>query len=535
MLGMISIEAMETVRQVTTKIIHSVIGSIVLALSLIIHFSIAMRALYNKPLLNLPLWQQLQLLSGIVMILLLIPHAVPIRGIHAGFKMDTSYPLILQHLWTDGLETIRQIGLTIVAWLHVCLGLHYWLKTKSWYFKNLYWIYGLAILWPTLSLIGFIQAGAEAFDYDVAKPDDPQISSIISTVENSLLWAVIWISVLVLFLKWYRRNFVRATKACTISIAGVQIKSAVGQSILNGLRFADFPHASICGGRARCTTCRVRVNQGMDHLQPKGELEKTALKRINAPPGVRLACQAELRGDVNVTALLPVDANMKLANPAGGISGEEREVVVMFVDLRESTKISEHKLPYDVLFLLNQFFIQMSEALIHTKGHYAQFAGDGLMALYGLDTDSRTACKQALAGAAEMIRRIDHLNMKLQSDLEKPLKIGIGLHFGDAIVGSMGPPKSPNFSAIGDTVNTAARLEAQTKPLNCLLVISKAFLMHCDADYSKLLNHTVSVHGRNTPMDVFCVDSIDVLEILIDSIDIALTEQSLLTHRTISK
>ena len=517
-LGIVGIEAMESMRQITTKILHSTIGTGVLVLSIIVHFCIAMSALYHKPFLSLPRWQQLQLASGITMILLLIPHVVPVRGMYIGYNIETSYPLVLQHLWNDTQETIRQLTLLLVSWLHICLGLHYWLRTKSWYYKNLYWIYALAILWPTLAAIGFFQAGYEAYEYDIFETNDPGISNLINTVENILLAVVIGMSLLMLFLKWLRKKLINPNRACTISMTDNQIKSAMGQTILNALRFADLPHPSVCGGRARCTTCRVRVNQGMESLAPIGELEALALNRINAPPGVRLACQASLTGNVNITALLPVDASMKHAHPTGGISGEEQEIVAMFVDLRESTKMAEHKLPYDVLFLLNQFFSQMSKSLSITQGHYAQFAGDGLMALYGLDSDSKSACKQALTGARDMLKRLDKLNKKLHTDLEQPLKIGIGLHFGEAIVGNMGPPKSPNFSAIGDTINTTARLEAHTKTLNCQLIVSRQLLMHCGADFKNLQSHTIEIRGRHSHMTVFCINSTTELDALIQSI-----------------
>ena len=464
---------------------------------------------------NLPRWQQLQLVSGIVMFMLLISHAVPVGTYHL-YGFDTSYPLILQNIWSDNYIVLKQICLVIIAWLHICLGLHYWLKTTNWYYRNLFWLYAFAILWPTLAIIGFIQSGFESFDYDVANTHDPEISALITVTKNTLYAAVIGISLLMLALKWIRKRGITKNR-CTLFIADQALKSTKGQTILDALRYADVPHASVCGGRARCTTCRVRINQGGANLQPVGELEAQALTRIKAPPGVRLACQASLNGDVDITALLPADAGMKLARPMGGISGEEREIVVMFVDLRESTKLAEQKMPYDVLFLLNQFFSQMSLALAKTNGHYAQFAGDGLMALYGLNSDSKTACRQALDGILEMLKRLDKLNSQLSHDLEQPFKIGIGLHFGDAIVGTMGPPSSPNFSAIGDTINTAARLEAQTKSLKCLAVISKAFLLECETESSHLESHSVRLRGRDNQMDIVAIKSISELKELLDS------------------
>ena len=216
MLGILSIEAMEAMRQITTKIIHSTAGSIVLLLSILIHFIIAMRALYSKPILKLPRWQQLQLISGIAMILLLIPHAVAVRGLHLGFNLETSYPLILQHLWHDPQVTIRQISLLIVAWLHICLGLHFWLRTKSWYRKHLFWIYALAILWPTLALIGFVQAGYESFEFEVVRPNDPHIAQYITNIKSLLLWAVTGISMLMILLNWFRKKLAISKHSCTI-------------------------------------------------------------------------------------------------------------------------------------------------------------------------------------------------------------------------------------------------------------------------------------------------------------------------------
>jgi adenylate cyclase len=132
-------------------------------------------------------------------------------------------------------------------------------------------------------------------------------------------------------------------------------------------------------------------------------------------------------------------------------------------------------MPYDVLFILNQFFSEMTAALHQTGGHYAQFTGDGLMALYGLDNqdDPSKGVRAALAGAAEMLARLEGLNRQLKADLDQPLKMGIGMHHGVAIVGSMGPPTREIITAIGDTINTAARLEAKTKEHGVPLVVSE--------------------------------------------------------------
>ena len=115
------------------------------------------------------------------------------------------------------------------------------------------------------------------------------------------------------------------------------------------------------------------------------------------------------------------------------------------------------------MFVLNQFFAELAQALQDTNGHYAQFNGDGLMAIYGLDSGAEKGAAEAIIGARAMLARLENLNEKLKGELSEDLRIGVGIHSGEAIVGSMGPPTSPNISALGDTVNVAARLESQTK------------------------------------------------------------------------
>ncbi len=115
----------------------------------------------------------------------------------------------------------------------------------------------------------------------------------------------------------------------------------------------------------------------------------------------------------------------------------------------------------------------MTNALVATRGHYSQFTGDGLMALYGLYADPAGGAADAVRGAREMLSRLHQLNFQLRADLREPLRIGIGIHHSEAIVGAMGPPHSQIITAIGDTVNTCARLESLTKEYDCAVVISR--------------------------------------------------------------
>ncbi len=283
------------------------------------------------------------------------------------------------------------------------------------------------------------------------------------------------------------------------------ITAPIGRSILEAVRDAGLPHASVCGGRARCTTCRVRISEGLGALAPPERHEALALARIEAPPNVRLACQTRPRHDVAVIPLLPAGADAASARRPGAARERERPIVSMFVDLRGSTRIAESRLPYDVVFIMNQFFAEMYEALRATSGYYAQFRGDGLLALYGLESDLPEACRQAMRGAAEMQRRVEILSRSLSADLAEPLKIGIGAHAGVAIVGTMGPPEAPIYSAIGDNVNIAARFEGMTKAYSCVMVVSADTLAHAGLDPRGAPVHRVKVRGRSERVTVYAV------------------------------
>jgi adenylate cyclase len=196
---------------------------------------------------------------------------------------------------------------------------------------------------------------------------------------------------------------------------------------------------------------------------------------------------------------------------SGGVGGHEEYVVSMFVDMRGSTNLGERVLAYDVVFILNRFFTELSSALSDSNGHYAQFAGDGLMALYGLDPEHKSrACQDALAGAREMFRRIDKLNDQLQREFGESIQMGIGIHGGDAIVGTMGPPKTPLLTAVGDNVNIAARLESQTKEIGCDLIVSVSTLEAESIDFPADNVRQVEVRGRDNHVRI-CTFSRDQL------------------------
>jgi adenylate cyclase len=284
-------------------------------------------------------------------------------------------------------------------------------------------------------------------------------------------------------------------------------RALIGHSLLEALRTARIPHAAVCGGRARCTTCRVRIRAGLESLAPPNELETKALAKINAPDDVRLACQIYPTANLAINPLVLANQSLNETLHSGGVQGHEEYVVAMFVDMRGSTSLGERVLAYDVVFILNRFFTELSSALDLSHGHYAQFAGDGLLALYGLEPARKSkACRDALDGANEMFRRIEILNRQLQVEFGESVEMGIGIHGGEAIVGTMGPPTTPLLTAVGDNINIAARLEAQTKVQGHEVIVSVETLQKESIEFPDAEIKSLEVRGRDNQVRVCLLD-----------------------------
>jgi adenylate cyclase len=458
-------------------------GTYVLATALVVHLLNALWSIYIRRYLRLSLWELAQLSLGLSIPPLFMLHVTSTKIADRFLGTSSDYHSVLTLHWvvTPWLVYL-QFAAVLTLWAHACIGLHFWLRTKRWYPAWLPILGMLGVLIPALALAGYVSGGNQILR-------DTQNPGFLATIQENAhetlaqVWHMALVGlaiyaglVLLPFAGRGVRGFVyRMDRPPQLTHAsGRTMTMLPGATVLETLRAHGIPHASVCGGRARCTTCRIRVVSGQAELPEPAGLEAAALARIGATAGVRLACQIRPTADISVTPLLAADSSAADGLVRGGMEGSERQVTVVFIDLRGSTTLGEAKMPYDVLFILNRFFNEMTKALIATGGHYSNFTGDGLMALYGLDVpEPAIGAAQALRGAGEMLTRLDQLNAQLKADLKEPLRIGIGIHFGEAIVGAMGPPGSQIVTAIGDTVNTTARLESLTKDYDCTLILSR--------------------------------------------------------------
>lgn len=542
-LGLISLDAMEAMRKVVTPFWRSEFGGLLIYGSLLSHFSLALFSLYRRRTLRMPFWEFAQLALGLSIIPLLAGHVSATWGARVLMGFDPNYDFALTAILSDPWIMTRQLLLLIVVWIHVVIGLHFFFRLYLGYRRWALHFYPVVILIPLLVIFSIGRAGIEIGVWNNTETESVSVESVEQIADNSsdnkevyrgakasysegtpankklhhgLLIGFYSLLIATLLARFIRDRHQLANGSVVIKhVNGRELKGTAGQTILEIIRNHSIPHASLCGGRGRCTTCRVRVGAGADLLDAPSALEKFALNRIRAAPNVRLACQTRPRHPLQISPLVRSDLGIEDSLRKGGVSGEEREVVAMFVDLRGSSKMSESHLPYDVLFILNQFFLEMSDALEASQGHYAQFEGDGLLALYGLKRGLKTGCLDALQGAVDMQKRINQLNTKLGDELSEPLHFGIGIHCGQAIVGTMGPPTTPNYSAIGDCINAAARLENMSKELQCVLVVSDEVVTQSGLDMSDFSSQEVSLRGKQLSVRVYAIKN--PLEIILEN------------------
>jgi adenylate cyclase len=257
------------------------------------------------------------------------------------------------------------------------------------------------------------------------------------------------------------------------------VEVGAGTTLLKAAIAAGLPHAHVCGGNARCSTCRVLVVDGLEHCDPRNARESAIAARLQCGPEIRLACQTTVTGDVEVRRLVLDPEDIELTDLRKRRSGprrvgEEQSVAVLFADIRGFTSFAETHLPYDVIHILRRLFREMSDVVHAHQGTVTTFMGDGFMALFGLDAPE-FAAEDALRAGLGILEVADAAEEWLDDLVGQPLEINVGIHYGEAVVGTIRDTDSHNIvTAIGDTVNVASRIEAANKVTGTRLLVSKS-------------------------------------------------------------
>lgn len=185
------------------------------------------------------------------------------------------------------------------------------------------------------------------------------------------------------------------------------------------------------------------------------------------------------------------------------LKGDRKQVTVLFSDIRNFTTLAEGHSPEEVVGFLNEYFEHMIDIIFRNHGTLDKFLGDGLMVLFGAPLEDPQQEYHAVRAAVEMQQELQHLREKWSMDLRAEIQIGIGVHTGQAIVGNIGSSRRMEYTAIGDTVNVASRLETATKTMGTPILVSETTYAATQSRFSYEDRGAIAVKGRQAPVQVF--------------------------------
>ncbi len=477
--GIFGVAAMEVVgRGILLAPWRTPLGRGVLLVFVLVHAALGLRALVRRPHLRMPAIEAWQLALGLAIPFLLVGHVVKVRVGATAFDLADTYHRVLSSIWATA--TLGQHFLLLgLVWAHGCIGLHQWLSRHEWYRRRRDLFLAGAITLPFSAALGVMNAGWDVAD--AALRDPAAATPLGPPAELAALGEWAWriqigygatIGLALLFWLWRSGLQSRSTAVRVTYPDGRVVVAPRGFSVLETSRWAGIPHASSCGGRGRCSTCRIRIAAGEANAPEILPAERETLDRVKAPPHVRLACQLRPSADIEVVPLVPVASAERAAH-----EGESREMLVtaMFLDLRESTRFAAGRLPFDALYVVERYVRLVTAAIEANGGVVTGVAGDGVMSLFGVGGVGPVAgARGALRAVGAVWDAIDALSSDLAGELDRPLRFGAGLHASHCAVRSIPLLGQPSLQFLGDAGNVASRLEAATKALKCVSIISEA-------------------------------------------------------------
>jgi adenylate cyclase len=480
-LGLISIDVAERGLALGVRVWQSVPGTVLLYGAAATHLTLAFVAIYRRRTLRMPPADLLRIVLGLGIPLLLIGHAVGTRLAYELYDYAPEYHRVVWALRTSNGEG-RQLALLVPGWLHGCLGLHFAFCRRPLYQRLRFVLFAGALLLPVLAGLGFLSMSKElaaSLSFRAATDLVPAAVSAqlltLARLRDTIL-AVYFSSIALVFAAREIRALVERHRKLLVTIAYPNrvVRVPHGWTVLEASRSHHIPHMSMCGGRARCSTCRVRVTSGEAHCPPPEPDEAHTLARIGAPAGVRLACQLRPRGDIAVVPLLAAAPAPLLPVPVH--NSVEREIAVMLVDWCDRSAFEKRHLPQDVVYLARLFGEAVASSAATGDGVHCEIGGDEVVVLFGLDGDFAHACRTALEAAARVERALGTLGDRLEREFGGAARFTVVVHAGHAAVGDIGFQDAQRLMAVGAATDTAKRLRARAAELGLRFIVSSAVI-----------------------------------------------------------
>ncbi|WP_170607262.1 adenylate/guanylate cyclase domain-containing protein [Ruegeria arenilitoris] len=474
------LHGMQESRQLVSR--HNVFSAI-LYVALFIHATLALLSLAQRRTLRMTLSMALQAVLGLLIPIQLIAHIVQTRYAHEIYGVNDEMGYIIVLMWPSTAIWMQSL-LILLVWIHGCIGLHMWLRLTNWWRAIVPYLIGFAVFVPGFALAGVLTEGRrlwadfadpflrEQYIEHYNWPSPEEFDALFGVTDASM--TVFWLALALTGLTYLGRKFWRRRHSVRVRyVNGPEVVSEKGMTLLEISQANGVPHTALCGGKGRCTTCRIFVEDGGDQLPAPSDIEARSLSAVGAPDGMRLACQVRPTAPLTVFRVFRPDGGRGRAHAS---QGQERQLAVLFLDMRGFTALTAGQLPYDIVFLLNRFFDAIVPAITANGGTVDKYMGDGLLAMF----ETRDAASSALAGlnaAAGVGHALERFNQQLKAEGSPEIRIGMGLHLGDLVLGEIGAAKHAPRTIIGDAVNVASRLEAETKALRVELLVSQSVLL----------------------------------------------------------
>ena len=507
LLSPVWMDQFQDVRQVITR---SVLGSVLLYGAFTVHIVLALSKLALRRTLRMPPWEGIQVVLGLLIPLLLIAHVVHTRAAHEIFDVNDEVGYIMVRLhgnWSG----FKQNILLLIVWIHGCVGLHFWLRGQSWWRRWQPVLVGGAVFVPTFAMAGFLVEGRrlkagfqdEDFRLDMMDlfnwPGPDEFAQLIAFTGYGL-WVFAGALALVAVICLGRRAMNRRRAVAIRYVDGPTVSAPKGMTLLEMSRVNGVPHTALCGGRGRCTTCRVVIEDGLDLLHPPSDAEARSLAAVGAGPDTRLACQIRPTDPTTVFRVFQ-DGRKRRDHATQGV---EKELAVLFLDMRGFTARTTGQLPYDVVFLLNRFFDAVVPAITEEGGTIDKYLGDGFLALFET-RDAHSSAIAALRATEGIAKALATFNTQLAREGQPPVAIGLGVHLGNVVLGEIGAAGQAPRTLIGDTVNTASRLEGVTKEHKVQAFLSAPLLAAAKRDVPDSAMTLLTLRGVSAPLAAFSV------------------------------
>ncbi len=514
-LGVFGIATMEVMQEWRVWLWRTWPGVIALYGAAAIHMTLALKRIVLRRTWRMPIEEAAQIVLGLTIPILVYEHALGTHYAARWLGVDDTYPAVLQRIWSG--HPIKQMLLVLVAWFHGVIGIHYVFRSRPWFirFRDLGLV--LAFLVPLFSIAGFISAAREAMQLTVPGAAlTPEQAEAFSIVSQRAQWFLIAIFAVLVTFVGGRAILRRLRQTIPVRYVGHgDVDVRPGTTLLEASRENRIPHPSQCGGRGRCSTCRVLVLSGLESLPEPSAIERRILTKISAPSRVRLACQIRPTQPLTVQILLPIVARGKRLDweEEAYKWGVDREVTILFVDMRAFTTLAQKQLPHDTVVLINRFVGELSQTVEAHDGRVGMYLSDGLMAIFGLDGQKRKGSRAAIAAGLDMLKVTQALNTELGSALPMPLRVGVGIHTGAVVLARVGDmERGFMMTALGETVSVASRLESATKELLSDMVVSDAALAAAGISLSGSMPREVHVRSREQPIKVHTVSESATVE-----------------------